>query len=76
MVNSSDPAFKSIDDEEIFGSVWAWLPGELPDIERLEDEGLLQRPPLDVDLDGALGIPHNDDQLFADAMELDEADEG
>ena len=49
---------------------------ELPDIERLEDEGLLQRPPLDVDLDGALGIPHNDDQLFADAMELDEADEG
>jgi segregation and condensation protein B len=28
---------------------------DLPDIERLEDEGLLQRPQSDIDLDGALG---------------------
>jgi len=49
---------------------------ELPDVERLEDDGLLQRPPMDGDLDGALGISHDDDQLFADVMELDEADEG
>ena len=48
----------------------------LPDIERLEDEGLLQRPQSDIDLDGALGILGEDDPLFADAMELDEADEG
>jgi len=30
---------------------------DLPDIERLEDEGLLQRPERDVDLDGAFGFP-------------------
>ena len=49
---------------------------ELPDVERLEDEGLLQRPQPDIDLDGALGILREDDPLFADAIELDEADEG
>ena len=48
----------------------------LPDIERLEEEGLLQRPQSDIDLDGALGILGEDDPLFADAMELDEAEEG
>jgi len=48
---------------------------DLPDIERLEDEGLLQRPRSDLDIDGALGISSDDDQLFEDAMELDEADE-
>ena len=48
----------------------------LPDIELLEEEGLLQRPQPDIDLDEALGILGKDDQLFADAMELDEADEG
>jgi len=34
---------------------------DLPDIERLEDEGLLQRPERDVDLDGVsnrLGAPN------------------
>ena len=46
----------------------------LPDIERLEDEGLLQRPQSDIDLDGALGISGDDDPMFRDAMELDEAD--
>jgi segregation and condensation protein B len=48
----------------------------LPDIERLEDEGLLRRPQSDIDLDGALGILREDDPLFADAMEWDEVDEG
>ena len=48
----------------------------LPDIERLEDEGLLQGLKPDIDLDGALGILGEDDPLFADAMELDEAEEG
>ena len=48
----------------------------LPDIERLEDEGLLQRPQPDIGLDGALGILREDDPLFADAMQLDEAEEG
>lgn len=48
----------------------------LPDIERLEDEGFLQGLESDIDLDGALGILGEDDPLFADAMEWDEADEG
>ncbi len=48
---------------------------DLPDIERLEDEGMLQRPQSDLDIDGALGISEDGDQLFEDAMELDEADE-
>ena len=47
----------------------------LPDIEQLEDEGLLQRPHSNVDLDGALGNSGDDDQLFEGAMEFDEADE-
>ena len=46
----------------------------LPDIERLAEEGLLQRPQSDVDLDGALGILGEEEQLFADAMGFDEAD--
>ncbi|MBM3655085.1 MAG: SMC-Scp complex subunit ScpB [Alphaproteobacteria bacterium] len=49
---------------------------DLPDIEKLEDEGLLQRSKSDADLYGALGILGEGDQFFADAMELDEADEG
>jgi hypothetical protein len=48
----------------------------LPDIERLEEEGLLRRPQPDIDLDGALGILGEDDPLFAHALEVDEADEG
>jgi segregation and condensation protein B len=34
---------------------------DLPDLERLEDEGLLQRPNSDGDLDGALGLARDDD---------------
>ena len=45
---------------------------DLPDIERLEDEGLLRRPHSNIDLDGALGILGEDNQLFDDAMEFDE----
>ena len=48
----------------------------LPDIERLEEEGLLRRPHSNIDLDGALGILGEDHPLFADAMELDEAEGG
>jgi len=47
----------------------------LPDIERLEEEGLLQRPQSGIDLDGALGILGEDDPVFEDDMEFDEADE-
>jgi segregation and condensation protein B len=48
---------------------------DLPDIERLEDEGLLQRPQADVNLDGALGLAGDDDQDLEDDMEFDEGDE-
>jgi segregation and condensation protein B len=48
----------------------------LPDIERLEEEGLLRRSQSDIELDGAMGILGEDAPLFADAMQLDEADEG
>ena len=41
---------------------------DLPDIERLEDAGLLERPTNGIDLDGALGI------LEADAELMDEED--
>jgi chromosome segregation and condensation protein ScpB len=34
---------------------------DLPDLERLEDEGLLQRPSSDGELDGALGLARDDD---------------
>ena len=49
---------------------------DLPDVERLEEEGLLQGLKSDIDLDGVWGILGEDEQLFADAIELDEADEG
>ncbi|HEY4738707.1 MAG TPA: SMC-Scp complex subunit ScpB, partial [Xanthobacteraceae bacterium] len=48
----------------------------LPDIERLEDEGLLQRPQSDIDLDGALGILGDDDPMFEETIEFGAADEG
>jgi len=47
----------------------------LPDIERLQDEGLLQGLKSDIDLDGALGILGEEDTFFGDTMLLDEADE-
>ena len=48
----------------------------LPDLERLEGEGLLQRPQPDIDLDDALGILGEEDPVFEETIEFDEADEG
>lgn len=48
---------------------------DLPDIERFEDEGLLQRPQSDSIIDDALGLSSDDDQLVEEAMEFDEADD-
>ena len=48
----------------------------LPDLERLEEEGLLQRPQPDIDLDDALGILGKDDLVFEETAEFEEADEG
>ena len=47
----------------------------LPDIERLDEEGLLQRTQTDIDLDGALGILGEDAPAFEETTEFDEADE-
>jgi len=40
---------------------------DLPDIERLEDEGLLQRPRTEAELDGAFGLSGEDGSEFDDA---------
>jgi chromosome segregation and condensation protein ScpB len=47
---------------------------DLPDLERLEDEGLLQRPQSDIDLDGALGLVEDDGQVFEREMEFEDAE--
>ena len=47
---------------------------DLPDIERLEDEGLLQRPQSEIDLDGALGLVEDDGQVFEREMEFEGAE--
>ena len=47
---------------------------DLPDIERLEDEGLLQRPQSDIDLDGALGLVEDDGQIFERELEFEGAE--
>lgn len=47
---------------------------DLPDIERLEDEGLLQRPRLEADLDGALGLVEDDVQVLEGDLEFDGAE--
>jgi segregation and condensation protein B len=47
---------------------------ELPDIERLEDEGLLQRPRSDIELDGALGLIDDDGQGFERKMGFEDAE--
>lgn len=43
---------------------------DLPDVERLEDEGLLQCRRLEADLDGALGLSGNDGQVPEEDFEL------
>ena len=47
---------------------------DLPDVERLEDEGLLQRPQSDIDLDGALGLVDDDGQVFEGDREWEGAE--
>ena len=47
---------------------------DLPDIERLEDEGLLRRPRSDIDLDGALGLVEDDGQAFEGDREFEDAE--
>ena len=47
--------FAYVTTQKVSGGFWVRDLRDLPDIERLEDEGLLQRPRSDIDLDGALG---------------------
>jgi segregation and condensation protein B len=49
---------------------------ELPDLERLEDEGLLQRPTSDGDLDGVLGLARDsgEPEVHADGADVDDGD--
>jgi hypothetical protein len=47
---------------------------DLPDIERLEDAGLLQRPANEIDLDGALGLVEDDGQAFEGDREFEGAE--
>jgi chromosome segregation and condensation protein ScpB len=47
---------------------------DLPDIERLEDEGLLQPSQLAADLDGALGLVEDDVQVLEGDLEFDGAE--
>jgi chromosome segregation and condensation protein ScpB len=44
---------------------------DLPDIERLEDEGLPWRPRSDIDLDDALGLVEDDGQVFEGDREFE-----
>jgi hypothetical protein len=46
---------------------------DLPDLERLEAEGLLQGAHRESDLDGALGLVEQDDAMLQDDAELDDA---
>jgi len=48
---------------------------DLPDVERLEEEGLSPPPRLDARLDGVWGISGEDNPPFEDAMEFDAAGE-
>jgi chromosome segregation and condensation protein ScpB len=47
---------------------------ELPDIEKLEDAGLLQRPANEIDLDGVLGIREEDGGVFEREMEIEDSE--
>ena len=44
---------------------------DLPDIESLEDAGLLQRPEPEIEIDGALGIGEEDEAELVDEMDED-----
>ena len=47
---------------------------DLPDLERLEDEGLLRPLQSDLDLDDALGLVEDDGQVFEREMEFEDAE--
>jgi len=47
---------------------------DLPDIERLEGEGLLQRPQAEIDIDEALGLVEDEGEVFERAMEFEGAE--
>ena len=47
---------------------------DLPDIERLEDEGLLLRPQSEIDIDDALGLIEDDGKIFEREMEFERAE--
>ena len=47
---------------------------DLPDIERMEIEGLLKRPQPEIDLDGALGLAGDDDQTLEGDFDSDETE--
>ncbi len=48
---------------------------DLPDIERLEDEGLLSRPQSETDIDGAVGLVRDDAMEFDDVALEDIGDD-
>ena len=47
---------------------------DLPDIERLEDEGLLRRFQSEIDIDAALGLVEDDGQIFERELEFEDAE--
>lgn len=51
-------------------------PRDLPDVERFEAEGLLQKPRLDLDFDEGWGILEEDQRDFKEDMECDGGAEG
>ena len=56
---------------EVFGLA---MLRDLPDIERLEDEGLLRRPQSELDIDDALGLVGDDGQIFEGELEFERAE--
>ena len=48
---------------------------ELPDVERLEEEGLLRRSASDLELDGTAGISGQDKLDFQESLEVGEPSE-
>ncbi len=53
---------------EVFGLASARDP---PDIEKLEDAGLLEKPTIEIDLDGVLAISDEDAVELAEEFEHD-----
>jgi segregation and condensation protein B len=46
-------------------------PRDPPDIEKLEDAGLMEKPTIEIDLDGVLGISDEDAVELAEEFEHD-----